>query len=105
MNFTNKTEQDLFADMTSGKTLDVLQFIPARYYEEELAEILWIWSEYRNDPQALVSKLNNHVARLICEAANNIEEIEAKQSDEDRLLDSYNAHQECLRDRRAEEGF
>lgn len=105
MNFTNKAERDLFDDMTNGKTFDVLQYIPARYYEEELAEILFIWSEYRNDPVQLVSKLNNHVAKLIVEAASNVEEFSEQQSDEDRRREMLDWHQECLRDRRAQEGF
>lgn len=103
--FTTKTENNLFADLTNGNALDVLCHIPARYYEEELAEILWIWSEYRNDPKTLVSKLNNKVAALICEAANNIEENAIEQSEEDMRRDAYDWHQDSLRDRRAQEGF
>lgn len=105
MNFTNKTEQELFDDMNKGNISDVLQYIPARYFEEELTEILFFWSQYRNDPQQLVSKLNNHVAKMICEAANNIEEFEVQQSEEDRRREMLDWHQECLRDRRAQEGF
>lgn len=103
--FTSQTERDLYADMTSGKTLDVIRLIPARYHEEELAEILWIWSEYRNDPVAMVSKMNNQIARLIVEAANNADELNIEQQERDCCRDADDAYQEMRRDRMAEEGF
>lgn len=105
MNFTTKTEQNLFADMTSGKTLDVISLIPARYHEEELAEILWLWSKHRNDPVMLVSKMNNQIARLIVEAANNSDELSIEQNESDCLRDADEVYQEMRRDRMAEEGF
>lgn len=103
--FTTKTENNLFADLTNGHALDVLCHIPARYYEEELEEILWIWSQHRNDPTAFLSAMNNKIAALIVEAANNIEELDEVQSEEDRRRAMLDEHQEYLRDRRVQEGF
>lgn len=103
--FTTKTENDLFNDLVKGDALDVLCHIPARYYEEELAEILWIWSQHRNNPTAFLSAMNNKIAALIVEAANNIEELDEVQSEEDRRRAMLDENQEYLRDRRAQEGF
>jgi hypothetical protein len=105
MNFTGQTEKNLLAELDNGHPLDVLCYIPARYYEEELAEIMHIWAQHRNDPIKLVSKLNNHMAKMIVEAANNIEELDIEQRERDCCRDADDAYQEMRRDRMAEEGF
>lgn len=103
--FTSTTENNLFKDLTNGHALDVLCHIPAHYYEEELAEILWIWSQHRNDPVAFVSAMNNKIASLIVEAANNIEELDEEQRERDCCRDIGDEYQEMRRDRMKDEGF
>jgi len=105
MTFTTNTEKDLYNSIVAGNPEQVTSFIPEKYFGGELDDILFLWSQHRNDPVMFMSKMNNKIASLICEAANNIEELAEQQSEEDRLVDAYNAHQECLRDRRAQEGF
>ncbi len=99
------TESVLYEELANGNVLDVLCHIPARYYEEELAEVMFFWSQHRNDPVTLVSKLNNHFAKMICEAANNIEENDIEQRERDCTRDVDDYWQEVLRDRKAQEGF
>lgn len=105
MNITTQTEKELLDEMKRGNVQDVVNFIPARYHEEELVNLLFIWSEYRNDPQKLVSEMNNHVAKLICEAAQNIEDLDTEQRERDCCRDIDDAYQEMRRDRMKEEGF
>ena len=91
--------------MNKGNVQDVVNMIPGRYHEEELVNLLFIWSQYRNDPQQLVSNLNNHIAALICEAAQNVEELDIEQRERDCCRDADDAYQEMRRDRMREEGF
>lgn len=105
MTFSTNLEKDLYNSMINGDVMQVTSFIPERYFGGELDDILFIWSQHKDDPVAFMSKMNNKIASLICEAAQNIEELTEQQSEEDERRSMLEWHQEYLRDRRAQEGF
>lgn len=105
MTFTTSTEKDLYNNLVAGNPEQVTSFIPEKYFGGELDDILFLWSQHRNDPVMFMSKMNNKIASLICEAANNIEELAEQQSEEDRRREMLDWHQECKADRIRQEGI
>lgn len=94
-------EREMVQEVIDGNVYDFTKFIKQENMEEELAELLFVWSTFRSQPEKMAAALSRHIAGIACRAAKEkaTEEICAT----DMLRDYYDTKYQELKDRRLED--
>lgn len=97
------TETELYKEILDGGVYDVTKHIPKDTLEEELAELLYTWSVFK-DSERFAGAMQRHIKVMCARIADHVENMEklSKNYAEDQMLEYADHWHDEIKDRKLE---
>ncbi len=97
------TEVEMYKEILNGGVYDVTTHIPKDLLEEELAELLYTWSVFK-DSERFRGAMERHIKGMCARIADHMEKLEGLEnySKEDEMLEYADRWYDEMKDRKLE---